>query len=149
MPQKKLSKIAESTGGFAEQPTGNMVNASGNKDLDGIRGTSQKELIDDTDPKGNRFEAHKQKHQSDGTSVRRGQPPPTTTDFYAPRQISQDQNQSLLSQDFVYLNDNLAPRPGTKVGKKSQKDLKGFSEVNQLRKVYGNSNNISGFEQRN
>ena len=126
-----------------------MVNASGNKDLDGIRGASQKELMGDTDPTGNRFGAHVQKQQSDGTSVRRGQPPPTTTDFYAARQISEGQNQSLLSQDFVYLNDNLAPRPGTKVGKKSQKDLKGFSEINQLRKVYGNSNNISGFDQRN
>ena len=136
-----MSKIAESTGGFAEQPTDYVANVSGNKDLDGIRGTSQKEFIDDA--------AHKQKHQGDGTSLRRGQPPPATADFYATRQISQDQNQSLLSQDFVYLNENLAPRPGPKVGKKSQKDAKGFSESNQLRKVYGNSNNLSGFDSRN
>ena len=146
--QKKLSKIAESIGGFAAQVTDNMADTSGNKDLHGIRGTSQKEYIDDADPQGNRLEAYKQRHQGDVSSIKRGQQAPGTTDFYVPGLPSQDQNQSLLSQDFVYLNDNLAPRPGAKAGKKSQKDLKGQPDGNQLRKVYGNINDISGFEQK-
>ena len=97
-----------------------MADASGNKDLQGIRGASQKDYIDDISPQGNRLDAQKQT-----SSVRRGQQHPTTTDFYVPGVPSQDQNQSLLSQDFVYLNDNLATRPAAKVGKKGQKDVKG------------------------
>ena len=123
-----------------------MADTSGNKDLHGIRGTEQREYIDDADPQGNRLEAYKQRHQGDVSSIKRGQQAPGTTDFYVPGLPSQDQNQSLLSQDFVYLNDNLAPRPGAKAGKKSQKDLKGQPDGNQLRKVYGNINDISGFE---
>ena len=115
-----MSKIAESIGGFGAQATDNMADASGNKDLHGARGASQKEYIDDASGQGNRLDAQKQT-----SSVRRGQQHPATTDFYVPGVPSQDQNQSLLSQDFVYLNDNLATRPGVKVGKKGQKDMKG------------------------
>lgn len=71
-----------------------------------------------------------------------------TTDFYVPGAPSLDQNQSLLSQDFAYLNDNLATRPGAKAGKKGQKDMRGLPDGNQLRKVYGNINEISGLEQK-
>lgn len=38
--------------------------------------------------------------------------------FYAPAHVSRDQSQSVLSQDFVYLNDNLASMPGPKVDRK-------------------------------
>jgi len=91
------------------------MNASGNKDLDGMRALQQigpgQELIDDADPQGNRLDL-KNRQQSDVSSAKRGHP--TTTDFYVPKYTPQDQNQSLLSQDFVYLNDNIAPRPSTK-----------------------------------
>ena len=121
-----------------------MADASGNQDLHGIRGASQKDHLDDTSPQGNRLDAQKQI-----SSVRRGQQHPATTDFYVPGAPSLDQNQSLISQDFAYLNDNLATRPGAKAGKKSQKDMKGQPDGNQLRKVYGNINDISGFGQKN
>jgi len=116
--QKKLQKIAESIGGFASQVADNIAKSS-NQDLDELHGVS---LGPDSAYQGKRHGTFKQGTETSSVMrVTHG----AAADFYVPAQASHDQSQSVLSQDFVYMKDNLAPRPGGRGGKKNQR---GFAE---------------------
>jgi len=108
-----------------------MYNVSGNKELPGLGGTEAAQRLD---------------QRQRASASQRGQQQPNTTDFYVPGAPSLDQNQSVLSNDLLYLNEPPPSRPDGRIGKKSQKDIKAQPDGSQLRKVYGNVNELSGMD---
>ena len=104
---QKLQQITQSIGGFGSGLDEHM--AGENMDLSEIRGRSQLKQ-----PEARQEEAN------GSTQARRAPLPIVTSDFYASGG-PQEGSYSILSQDIVYLNDTLAPRPGTK-GTKGLRD---------------------------